>query len=83
MKDTVFRVLSNSYFKEYKYFATTFFYKKEGDKDPKHYFSLEGIHNMIHDGTGGSYDVKPVYTEGHMAEVPWAAFDPIFWLHHW
>lgn len=20
---------------------------------------------------------------GHMADVPVAAFDPIFWLHHW
>ena len=38
-----------------------------------HYLSLEGIHNNIHESVGGL---------GHMAVVPVAAFDPIFWLHH-
>lgn len=33
--------------------------------------SMEGIHNQVHGLLGG-----------HMASVPFAAFDPIFWLHH-
>lgn len=37
--------------------------------------SLEGIHNNYHVNIGGQ--------GGHMSEVPVAAFDPIFWLHHW
>ncbi|KAE8363174.1 hypothetical protein BDV27DRAFT_159078 [Aspergillus caelatus] len=36
--------------------------------------NLEFIHNYIHGCTGG---------DGHMANVPVAAFDPLFWLHHW
>jgi len=37
------------------------------------YASLEGIHNSIHTWVGGI---------GHMSNIPVAAFDPIFWLHH-
>ena len=36
--------------------------------------SLESIHDAIHNAVGSN---------GHMAYVPWAAFDPVFWLHHW
>ena len=35
--------------------------------------SLEGIHDNIHFYIGGL---------GHMGDVPMAAFDPIFFLHH-
>jgi len=35
--------------------------------------SLETIHDSIHGRTGGN---------GHMGAVPYAAFDPLFWLHH-
>ena len=43
--------------------------------DPNHlYGSIESIHNRYHGLCGG---------EGHMSRVPVAAFDPIFWLHHW
>ena len=31
------------------------------------------MHNAIHAFVGGS---------GHMAIVPFSAFDPVFWLHH-
>ncbi|SLM36604.1 Uncharacterised domain, di-copper centre [Lasallia pustulata] len=40
---------------------------------PGIYGSLEGVHDTIHNKTGG---------EGHMGNVAYAAFDPIFWLHH-
>ncbi|KAI5782554.1 common central domain of tyrosinase-domain-containing protein [Geopyxis carbonaria] len=33
--------------------------------------SLESIHDVIHGSVGG-----------HMSQVPLAAFDPLFWLHH-
>ncbi|MCJ1399563.1 hypothetical protein MMC11_002765 [Xylographa trunciseda] len=74
--DAVYRLFTEDWFKKYEAFATTHLYKLEKDKDVTHYLSLEGIHNMIHNWTGG------VKLEGHMSEVPVAAFDPIFWLHH-
>jgi tyrosinase len=35
---------------------------------------VEELHNQVHVWTGGP--------RGHMGQVPWAAFDPIFWAHH-
>jgi tyrosinase len=32
---------------------------------------LEGIHNSVH-----------VWIGGTMGQIPWAAYDPIFWAHH-
>lgn len=37
--------------------------------------NMEFIHNNIHGWVGGN--------GGHMAQIPVATFDPIFWLHHW
>ena len=37
--------------------------------------SLEDIH--------GNYHVLIGDTFGHMSQVPVAAFDPVFWFHHW
>jgi tyrosinase len=37
--------------------------------------SIEGIHGQYHGLIGG--------TAGHMSQVPVAAFDPVFWFHHW
>lgn len=37
------------------------------------YNSIENMHNGIHLLVGGG---------GHMAIIPFSAFDPIFWLHH-
>lgn len=41
---------------------------------PGIYGSIEGVHDTIHDVSGRG---------GHMSAVPYAAFDPLFWLHHW
>ncbi|KAF2460042.1 common central domain of tyrosinase-domain-containing protein [Lineolata rhizophorae] len=41
------------------------------------YSSLESIHNNIHNDIGG---LGPV--PGHMTVSQYAAFDPVFWLHH-
>ena len=35
---------------------------------------LEQLHNNVHVWVGGA--------EGHMSDIPFAAFDPIFWAHH-
>jgi tyrosinase len=36
--------------------------------------SLEDVHNSIHGAVGGFM--------GHMSELDYSAFDPVFWLHH-
>ena len=43
--------------------------------------SLEGLHNVYHGFIGG-FPIHGEKTGGHMTEVPVAAFDPIFWMHH-
>ena len=42
------------------------------DRDGQ-YNSLENIHNGIHTFVGGG---------GHMGDIQYSAFDPLFWLHH-
>ena len=43
--------------------------------------SIEALHGLIHGLCGGATINGTGY--GHMAQVAVAAFDPIFWLHHW
>lgn len=38
--------------------------------------SVESLHDDYHGNCGGGRG-------GHMSHVPAAAFDPVFWLHHW
>ena len=47
--------------------------------------SLEGLHNNYHVYIGGfTGPRKSMKTRiGHMTCVPIAAFDPVFWIHHW
>ncbi|KAF8655955.1 hypothetical protein AX16_002861 [Volvariella volvacea WC 439] len=42
---------------------------------PEFSSALENIHNKVHVRVGGA-------NGGHMSQVPYAAFDPIFYLHH-
>lgn len=52
--------------------------------------SIEGVHDNYHCYLGGS-KVDPASDPkdpdlikiGHMMAVPIAAFDPVFWFHHW
>ncbi|KUI74465.1 Tyrosinase [Cytospora mali] len=68
-------------------FATT---RASGtDNNPKMWLNLEAIHNNVGNWVGGFMFKRPtqkpqmkLWGAGHMAEVPVAAFDPIFWLHH-
>ena len=76
LAEAVYRLFTEAYFSSYDAFMSTRY--RPGPESihgpPPEYLSLEGIHNNIHDWVGGN---------GHMSQVPVAAFDPIFWLHHW
>ena len=50
---------------------------------PGAYASLEDIHDNIHVILGGPGPSDQAAPQGHMSIVPYAAFDPVFWLHHW
>lgn len=43
--------------------------------------SVEGLHNNYHVYVGGFSGSDS--NTGHMSCVPVAAFDPVFWIHHW
>jgi tyrosinase len=51
--------------------------------DPGAYPSLEDIHDNIHVLCGGPSPSQIKAPAGNMSIVPYAAFDPVFWLHHW
>jgi len=55
----------------YEDFATgSFHFGQQAENYP----SLEAIHNNIHNFSGGM---------GYLGDPATAAFDPLFWLHHW
>ncbi|KAH6906532.1 tyrosinase [Coprinopsis sp. MPI-PUGE-AT-0042] len=72
LAEAVNRLLAPGWFDEYRQFVTTS--RAEAQQDGKYWLSLEGIHNNIHNWTGRGF--------GHMANVPVAGFDPIFYMHH-
>ena len=63
----ILNMISDQVYNVYEEFATD-----SANEGPSG--SLEGIHNDYHGLIGGG---------GHMSSVPIAAFDPVFWLHHW
>ncbi|EPS42856.1 hypothetical protein H072_3102 [Dactylellina haptotyla CBS 200.50] len=69
LKTRVYQLLVAAGYKDFNLIGTT------GTPHTNNNFldSLESVHDTIH-GTVGS--------GGHMGFVPYAAFDPIFWLHH-
>jgi tyrosinase len=75
IKEAVQRLLTKNYVQDFERFATT----KFDVKGVIRYLSLESIHNNLHNLIGGD---DPATGIGHMAHVPVAAFDPVFWLHH-
>ena len=40
---------------------------------------IESVHDTVHSWAGFAES----YRHGHMAKLEYAAFDPLFWLHHW
>jgi Common central domain of tyrosinase len=86
LRDKFYRTLLITPFED---FATKRAYgrSEEGDETKDDRFdSVEAIHDLVHRWVGGDpfqdYENKRIYS-GHMANVPYAAFDPIFWFHHW
>lgn len=60
------------------------------NKKQEVYASAENLHDWIHFVCGGPAALRKLSTRpetlqllGHMGNVPVAAFDPIFWIHHW
>ncbi|KAL7936597.1 hypothetical protein V8C35DRAFT_295919 [Trichoderma chlorosporum] len=79
LSDAVNRLLSSSFVTTWEKFASTKWHENSPSNQPTSYLSVETIHNTVHNLTGGS-NLKTGL--GHMADVPVAAFDPLFWLHH-
>ncbi|KAK6215478.1 tyrosinase [Colletotrichum tabaci] len=78
VSDLVYRLLSNV--KDWASFSSTITAQKEKPKDWEQWISLEYIHNNLHGFIGGFGGFNEGI--GHMMNVPAAAFDPIFYMHH-
>ncbi|KAI1478854.1 Di-copper centre-containing protein [Daldinia eschscholtzii] len=74
LAEMTYRLFLPEYIKSFAQFATT---KYNKDHHLTGYLNLEFIHNNVHNWTGGTDKYI-----GHMTEVPVAAFDPIFFMHH-
>lgn len=84
LREAFYRVLS---LPDYENFSTKRREKKDGREDKEaekkvpSWGSIENLHDNVHSWCGGGHYGEPGF--GHMSWVPVAAFDPIFWLHHW
>ncbi|KAH6869516.1 hypothetical protein B0T10DRAFT_418433 [Thelonectria olida] len=80
LADAVNRLFSPQYSDTWGTFASTKWFAESAQDISTGYMSLEYIHNNVHNLCGGSQANKAGL--GHMSDVPVAAFDPVFWLHH-
>jgi tyrosinase len=86
LRDAFYRLTTMKNFED---FATKrLFPNEEGPKEKGYGFaSAENLHDNMHGWCGGPAAVIDKDNNcrllGHMSHVPLAAFDPIFWLHHW
>ncbi|KAF3919116.1 Tyrosinase [Orbilia brochopaga] len=69
LRNKVYQILTMPTYKDFTLVSTKAF----SPGPSRGYESFEGVHDDIH-GTVGS--------GGTMSYVPYAAFDPVFWLHH-
>lgn len=76
LREEFYRVVTMD---NYEHFSTT--RRPKGSPDIRGWASIESLHNIIHLWCGGGNFGEPA--KGHMALNEVAAFDPIFWLHHW
>ncbi|KAI1090370.1 common central domain of tyrosinase-domain-containing protein [Rostrohypoxylon terebratum] len=86
LQDKVYRLLTKSG-KSWEGFSSTKDHQGQTQADDAN--NLEDIHNSVHNFVGrfffdreGRADDLKLWGSGHMSNVPVAAFDPIFWLHH-
>ena len=75
LREAFYRVINMP---KYEDFSTTF---RKDRSSLLAWGSLESIHNNLHLWCGGGG--KDQLAFGHMFWQEVAAFDPIFWLHHW
>ncbi|RKK21179.1 hypothetical protein BFJ66_g17688, partial [Fusarium oxysporum f. sp. cepae] len=68
---------------EYNNFSSTLIRKHNGEKPWEQWVNLEYVHNNLHNWIGGSNGKLDGEGLGHISNVPVAAFDPIFYMHHW
>lgn len=87
LRDAFYRITTIERFED---FATKRFPGKgpKDDKNTKDYAfdSCESLHDNVHGWCGGNstaINKDGMRYMGHMSHVPLAAYDPIFWLHHW
>ena len=87
LRDAFYRVLTFSSFED---FATKRLPGAGAETIPNSkdfaFDSSENLHDNVRGWCGGPItkpDSKNASQMGHMSHVPLAAFDPIFWMHHW
>jgi len=68
ISDRLYNLFTN--YNNFTEFSNEVWIEESGDTNGD---SLESIHDLIHSLTG---------MNGHMTYLDYAAFDPIFWLHH-
>jgi tyrosinase len=73
LQQNVYLIMSS--YHDFAAFSNT---KWDQSGNPGAYGSLEDIHDDIHGTVGGSGQAG----QGQMAILDYAAFDPVFWLHH-
>lgn len=83
LRDAFYRLFT---IKEFEDFASTAPFIPKDPRSDMPYESCESIHNDMHGWCGGP-TTKPAgnanVMQGHMSVVAVAAFDPLFWFHHW
>lgn len=69
--------MEDEVYRNYRTFATNAILSKAPDNVLENASgSIEDFHGQYHGIIGG-------YGAGHMGHISLAAFDPIFWMHHW
>jgi len=85
LRDAYSRLFSIERFED---FASTQPAKRlEGQIQDIVYNNCESLHNSMHGWCGGSpklaWGSGTPLQQGHMSDPSVAAFDPLFWFHHW
>ncbi|KAF7890194.1 hypothetical protein EAF00_008509 [Botryotinia globosa] len=69
-QSNVYLIMRDPNYKQFDAFSN---HQWASNNAPGTYGSIEDVHNSVHSETGGN---------GQMGDPDYAAFDPLFWLHH-
>ncbi|KAJ8061925.1 hypothetical protein OCU04_009712 [Sclerotinia nivalis] len=69
-QSNIYLIMRDPNYKQFDAFSN---HQWAANNAPGTYGSIEDVHNSVHSETGGN---------GHMGDPDYAAFDPLFWLHH-